>query len=101
MINKEVICIQDSYPVDPEVAKLFPNWIKKDSIYTVRKIQQNFNGDWGVLLEGVKNPKFKVNLQGNMIGVAEPGFNLNRFRYLDGTELKATLVNENININQN
>lgn len=91
MKNKEIICIDDSKPINPDITSHFKQWIVKNKIYTIRKIQQNFEGSWGLLLEEVVNPSYEVKLRGQVLGTAEPGFNLNRFRYLDDTPVLATV----------
>lgn len=91
-MEKEIICIDNS--VSPEISKDFKEWIVKDKIYNIRKLQQNFDGTWGCLLEEIINPKFEVKLHGQSLGWAEPGFALWRFKYLNGEPLVATVKQE-------
>jgi len=60
-IGSKVICINDTIDADKieEIKKDFENWIKKDTIYTIRAILNNDGIVTGVLLEEVHNfPKF-------------------------------------------
>ncbi len=60
-IGSKVICINDTIDADKieEIKKDFENWIKKDTVYTIRAILNNDGIVTGVLLEEVHNfPKF-------------------------------------------
>ena len=60
-IGSKVICINDTIDADKieEIKNDFENWIKKDTVYTIRAILDNDGIVTGVLLEEVYNlPKF-------------------------------------------
>lgn len=66
-VKEKIYCIDDSIP---EQGKkniqlhnlMFPNWIKKDKIYTVREIFGNDGIVTGILLEELHNPKVWIQL---------------------------------------
>lgn len=93
MENREIICIDDSRPMQ-DIFDYFKEWVVKDKIYTIRKIQQNLSGVWGVLLQEIVNEKVPIYLGDTYIGKAEVGYRLSRFRYLDGTEIAVTMTQE-------
>lgn len=93
MENREIICIDDSRPIQ-DIFDYFKEWVVKDKIYTIRKIQQNLSGVWGVLLQEIVNEKVPIYLGDTYIGKAEVGYRLSRFRYLDGTEIAVTMTQE-------
>lgn len=60
-IGSKVICINDTIDADKieEIKNDLENWIKKDTVYTIRAILDNDGIVTGVLLEEVYNlPKF-------------------------------------------
>lgn len=60
-IGSKVICINDTIDADKieQIKNDFENWIKKDTVYTIRAILDNDGIVTGVLLEEVYNlPKF-------------------------------------------
>lgn len=93
MENREIICIDDSRPIQ-DIFEYFKEWVVKDKIYTIRKIQQNLSGVWGVLLQEIVNEKVPIYLGDTYIGKAEVGYRLSRFRYLDGSEIAVTMTQE-------
>jgi len=60
-VGDEVMCINDSRP-DGWSIEHFPQWVKKDSKYTIREILDNDDIVVGVLLEELKNPVIYVKL---------------------------------------
>lgn len=52
-IGSKVICINDTIDADKieEIKNDFENWIKKDTVYTIRAILDNDGIVTGVLLE--------------------------------------------------
>ena len=75
----KVICTNDLPPLQGW-NHCFKQWPVKGDKYTVRRCYQALNGDWGVLLEEIKNPPiFHTVLNGNI----EPGFSHNRFRKVE------------------
>jgi len=93
MDKREIICIDDSRPTQ-DVLDYFKEWVVKDKIYTLRKVQQNLNGEWGVLLEEIVNDRVPIYMGNTYIGKAEVGYRLTRFRYLDGTDIAITATQE-------
>ena len=91
--NREIICIDDSRPTQ-DVLEYFKEWVVKDKIYTIRKVQQNLSGVWGVLLQEIVNDRVPIYMGDTYIGKAEVGYRLTRFRHLDGTEIAITATEE-------
>jgi hypothetical protein len=88
-IGDSVICIDDfmqPHTVE-ELKKNVPNWVKKDSKYTIRAILNNRGIVTGVLLEEIDNPILYFEKIG---GFQEPAFAEWRFRKLKPNE---TMVN--------
>ena len=88
--GSKVICINDSnYSSDAKIK--FNKLPKKGRIYTVRRLQPNYerrNGPDGVLLEGFYGKNLLIqNFDGTMI-VDEYSFKMLRFRELQPEELK-------------
>jgi len=81
-IGDKVICVDDSIKSGllEFVGYAYPNWIKKDEIYTVREILPNDDIVPGILLEEVSNPEMYIHL----LGIEqEPAFRLSRFKTID------------------
>ena len=87
-VGQKVVCIDDS--IRPGrlsfVGYAYPNWIKKDSVYTVREILPNDDIVPGILLEELVNPIIYIYLLGRE---QEPAFRTSRFRPLEASELTA------------
>lgn len=79
---EKVICIDASNRSSVEV---FPNWVEEGETYTVRSIENGMYGRKRVLLEEVKNPKAEFP---ELMGYAEPGFNLKRFVPIEDSTLE-------------
>jgi len=77
-VGDKVICVDDSVKTGllEFVGYAYPNWIKKDEIYTVREILPNDDIVPGILLEEVSNPEIYIHLLGKE---QEPVFRLSRF----------------------
>lgn len=56
-VGSKVICINDSIDADKieEIKQDFQNWIKKDTVYTIRAVLDNDGIVTGVLLQEVYN----------------------------------------------
>jgi hypothetical protein len=81
---EKVLCINASDRGDLDI---FPNWIEEGKEYTIRRIENGMYGRKRVLLEEVKNPSVYFE---ELMGNAEPGFNLNRFVTLSKIEAEET-----------
>jgi len=82
----KVVCTDDS--LNPQVdMELFPNWVKKDSTYTIRRMESTGTGH-RVLLEELKN---KVYYDSQLDGYLEAGFSANRFAMWDDYVLSKAL----------
>jgi hypothetical protein len=77
-IGDKIVCVDDNIKSGllEFVGYAYPNWIKKDKIYTVREILPNDDIVPGILLEEVKNPEIYIHLLGKE---QEPAFRLSRF----------------------
>jgi hypothetical protein len=98
--GQKVVCINDDFP--PEARKLFVDFPKKGSIYTVRAMyigrgsyyrheSGQKDGEIGLLLEEVLNPRdpsLKQGLNGEL------GFNSERFAPLQADEAEDSVENE-------
>jgi len=55
--GQKAVCINED--IDPSAkdfhSRMFPNWVEKDKIYTIRSCVNTSRG-WAVLLEELKNP---------------------------------------------
>lgn len=85
-VGDKVICIDDSIKAGMLgfVGHAYPNWIKKNTIYTIREIYPNDDIVPGVLLEEVENPIMYIHLLGKD---QEPAFRLTRFREVDNLSI--------------
>jgi hypothetical protein len=87
-VGDKVVCIDDA--IKPGklsfVGYAYPNWIKKDTVYTVREILPNDDIVPGILLEELVNPIIYIYLLGRE---QEPAFRISRFRPLEASELTA------------
>jgi hypothetical protein len=92
-VGDKVVCIDDEIKLGKLgfVGHAYPNWIRKDSIYTVREILPNDDIVPGILLKEVVNPPFYIHLLGRE---QEPAFALWRFRKLEYNELEAVTEEE-------
>ena len=77
----DVICINDSF--EQRFIEICPNRPVQDSIYSIRDIRKTRDGKTGVLLNELENPPVS---EGEFS--FEPGFDIERFRRLDGSPLK-------------
>jgi hypothetical protein len=98
--GQKVVCINDEFP--PEARKLFVDFPKKGSIYTVRAMyigrgsyfrheSGQKDGEIGLLLEEVLNPRdpsLKQGLNGEL------GFNSERFAPVQADEAEDSVENE-------
>ena len=76
--GEKVLCIDDSVKdgVEKFAKSVFWNWVKKDSVYTIREFLDNKGIVTGVLLEEIHNfPIWQPLLHAHQ----EPAFRLDRF----------------------
>lgn len=95
-IGETVVCIDDSIKAGKElfVAKVFPNWVKKDEKYVIRAFVDNQGIVTGVLLEELVNPPVYIHL---IDAEQEPAFRTSRFRKLHPHEvLEESEVDETV-----
>jgi hypothetical protein len=92
-VGDKVVCIDDEIKLGKLgfVGHAYPNWITKDTVYTVREILPNDDIVPGILLEEVVNPPLFIHLLGRE---QEPAFALWRFRELEYSELEAVTEEE-------
>lgn len=81
---KRVLCIDAS---DRGRLDIFPNWVEEGKEYTIRRIENGMYGRKRVLLDEVQNPSVYFE---ELMGKAEPGFNLQRFVTLTELEVEET-----------
>jgi hypothetical protein len=74
-----VVCIDDTV-IHPNIKHVFSEWIKKDSIYTVRGNHIGLEGKIGVLLNEIHNMPILFPMLG---GKAEPAYAEHRFVKID------------------
>jgi hypothetical protein len=91
-VGSRVICIDDSY-VEGTVEELkidCPNWVVKDTIYTIDEI---FDLDYvvSVVLKEIRNPMKYFRLTND---VREPAFKISRFRLLQEDEVAVNVEEE-------
>lgn len=69
-----------------------------DSFYSVRDIIINSNGQTGILLNEIINPKISV--EHPLLGIAlmETNWNLRRFKNIDGTEIDSIELQQELKI---
>ena len=89
--GQKVVCVDDA--VEPEIRKLYDQWISKGTTYVIRDVMlaQNRKGEWGevgLLLVGIQNstqtiPPFQ-----------ERSFNSERFRPIEDRTLTESLEEE-------
>ena len=99
-VGTKVICIDDS--IRPEMVQwqrqYCPNWVKKDSKYTIREFDDNDGIVDGVLLEEVENrPVFLTKWN----RVIEPHFATWRFREMEDDKQNADVVEEEVELVNN
>lgn len=85
----EVICVDDSPPL--KGAEHFKNWVKRDTMYTIRRAEGSLGNVKRILLEEVSNPPMNCPEIG---GRVEPGFSHKRFTRLDGSVLEQSVEKE-------
>lgn len=87
----EIICVNDLFTTDTlEIYEKYGiSTPVLDSMYNVRDVIINSNGMTGFLLEEIINPHIPIThpLIGKM--TMEPNFHVDRFRYLNGTNVDA------------
>ena len=96
-VGTKVICVDDS--IRPEMVEwqrqYCPNWVKKDSKYTIREFDDNDGIVDGVLLEEVENrPVFLTKWN----RVIEPRFATWRFREMEDDKQDADVVEEEVEL---
>lgn len=99
-VGTKVICVDDS--IRPEMVEwqrqYCPNWVKKDSKYTIREFDDNDGIVDGVLLEEVENqPVFLIKWN----RVIEPRFATWRFREMEEGKQNADVVEEEVELVNN
>lgn len=94
-VGEIIICIDATIKAEAmsAVLKLYPNWIKQDTEYTIREILDNDNIVTGLLLEEVHNPPNLIPLLNR---VQEPAFISDRFRKRTYQELEEAREAENV-----
>jgi hypothetical protein len=82
----DVICVDGKFPEDAKQfwTKYGVVWPEQGKMYTIRDVIKNTNGDTGLLLEELVNPK--VPIKHPILGWVqyEPNWNINRFSTLKG-----------------
>jgi hypothetical protein len=78
--GQKVLCVDDK--VEPEIRRLYNQWISAGTIYVIRDVllAQNRKGEWGevgLLLQGVVNPTQII------APFQERSFNSERFRPIE------------------
>lgn len=89
--GQKVVCVDDA--VEPEIRKLYDQWISKGTTYVIRDVMlaQNRKGEWGevgLLLVGVTNPSQTIP------PFQERSFNSERFRPIEDRTLTESLEQE-------
>lgn len=89
--GQKVICVDDK--VEPEIARLYDQWISKGTLYVIRDVMlaQNRKGEWGevgLLLQGITNPTQTVP------PFQERSFNSERFRPIEDKSLNESIEAE-------
>jgi hypothetical protein len=89
--GQKVLCIDDK--VEPEIRKLYEQWISKGTIYVIRDVMlaQNRKGEWGevgLLLQGTVNPTQSV------APYQERSFNSERFRPIEDKTMTESVEEE-------
>ena len=99
---KEIICVNASFGSDAlEVYKKYGVITpEQDKLYTIRDVIRNSNGETGLLLEELVNPKIPDVHSVGMIKSMEPNFHHKRFVALDGTELNLMEILQEIKLKQ-
>ena len=84
-VGEQVKCNNDSKHPSIDYS-MFPNWIKKGQVYTIRSVEDSEGEELRILLEEVNNPIIYFPM---IIGDAEPGFSHKRFsKYEEEVEVK-------------
>jgi hypothetical protein len=88
-MNIDIICINNTFNLDvlSAYAKYGVKIPEKDKIYSIRTKQKHINGDWGITLNEINNPKVpgdNILTANSMVDVT---FNLKRFVDLLGNPL--------------
>jgi len=89
--GQKVVCVDDK--VEPEIRKLYDNWISQGTTYVIRDVMlaQNRKGEWGeigLLLQGIVNPAQTIP------PFQERSFNSERFRPIEDRTLTESLEGE-------
>lgn len=91
----QVICINGEFS-----SEILEFWAKfsvispiQDKLYNIRGVKKHSNGQTGVFLEELVNPKVPINNVG-MVMWLEPSFNHTRFARLNGTVLTKEMLEE-------
>ena len=100
-VGDEVICIDDSRPQGWS-SEHYPQWVKKDTKYTIREILDNDDIVVGILLVELKNPVMYIEL---IKREQEGAFAVWRFRklrsaYAIAEEKSYNKVKESLEIHQ-
>ena len=83
-IGDKVLCVDDS--INPNMLTdmafhlIFPNWVKKNEIYTVRDIFDNNGIIASILVEELRNAIIYIDI---LQVTREAAFRINRFREID------------------
>lgn len=96
----EIICTNGKFSADIlEFYKIHGVSVPvEDSLYNIRKVVRNSNGQIGLLLEEIINPEIPIKHAILGIGKMEPNFNVNRFSHLNGliiTNEELKLIKQN------
>ena len=91
-VGDRVVCINDEKPRDFKDHH-YPNWVKKDEVYHIRKVLYNDDIVTGVLLREIKNPPLLIPL---INAIQEGAFAEWRFDMLKS----AYLINEETNVHK-
>jgi hypothetical protein len=91
-VGDRVVCVNDEKPKDFK-AHHYPNWVKKDEVYHIRRVVNNDDIVTGVLLNEIKNPLLLIPL---INAIQEGAFAQWRFE----TIKSAYLINEEINVKE-
>ena len=93
----DVICADSKF--DSEVLAFYAEHgvvtPTQDTVYPIRGINHHSNGETGIWLEGLDNPKVPVKNIG-MVMHLEPSWNIKRFRTLSGEIVTKEMVEESL-----
>jgi hypothetical protein len=90
-MNIDIICINNIF--NPDVLSVYAKYgvkiPEKDKMYSIATKQRHINGEWGITLNEINNPKVpgdNILTSNSMVDVT---FNLKRFTDLSGNPLLA------------